>query len=51
MGEYSVLDLGIVPRYGRAETVNLDWNIPCIALPVIQYYKCIPPTHTGKTLY
>ena len=36
MGEYSVLELGIIPPFGWAYTVDLERNIPHIDLPIMQ---------------
>ena len=37
---YSVLDLGIVPPFSRADTVNLEQNIPPYFPPSHAIYHC-----------
>ena len=32
-GKYSILDLNIVPPFGRADTVDLEWNISLYCPP------------------
>ena len=39
-GKYSVLDLGIVPPFGRADTVNLEQNISRYCPPSHAIIQC-----------
>ena len=45
-GKYSVLDLGIIPPFGRADTVDLKWNISpyCPPSPAKIYIYSVPNT-------